>query len=447
MKDNLRIGVGAGYSGDRVDPAVDLAEKADLDYLVFECLAERTIALAQLRKLRNPEAGFDPLLEERMRAVLPVAVKNNTRIITNMGQANPVAAARRTAEIAQELGLSGLRVVALLGDDVLEAVTSGGGTVLETDEPVEAYKDRIVSANAYLGGEEIVSALELEPDVIITGRVADPSLFLAPMIHEFDWSTEDYVLIGQGTVVSHLLECAGHLTGGYLADPVSKPVEGMANLGFPYAIVERSGRATITKLPEAGGEITRDICKEQLLYEITNPKSYLTPDVTADFTSVDLYLSDKDTVRISGGTGAPRPDMLKVAVGFRDGFLGEGQISYAGPNVSERAHLAGEIVAERLEKVHRLEPLEMRTDYIGESSSFRNATAPVHPPAEVRLRVAAKTRTREEAELVGREVQALYTNGPAAGGGARQHVEEIIGVVSTLIGRGEVSPKKEIFES
>lgn len=423
MKDNLRIGAGAGYSGDRVDPAVELAEKANLDYLVFECLAERTIALAQLRKLQDPEVGFDPLLEERVRAVLPIVVENSTRIITNMGQANPTAAARRTTDIARELGLSGVRVVALLGDDVLEAVANSEGTVLETGEPIEAYKDRIVSANAYLGAEEIVRALELEPDVVITGRVADPSPFLAPMIHEFGWPTEDYALAGQGTVVGHLLECAGHLTGGYLADPVSRPVEGMASLGFPYAVVEPSGRAVITKLPEAGGEITRDICKEQLLYEISDPGSYLTPDVIADFTSVDLNATGKDTIRVSGGTGAPRPDTLKVAVGFRDGFLGEGQISYAGPNASERAHLAGEIVTERLDKVHHLRPLEMRVDYIGESSVFRGATAPPYPPVDVRLRVAAKTRTKEEAELVGREVQTLYTNGPAAGGGARKHVE------------------------
>jgi hypothetical protein len=447
LKGTLRIGAGAGYSGDRVDPAVELADKADLDYLVFECLAERTIALAQLRRLRDPEAGFDPLLEERMRAILPTTSKNGTRIVTNMGQANPEAAARRTAEIARELGISGMRVVALMGDDVLEAVAKGGGTVLETGEPVGAYKDRMISANAYLGAEEIVRALQLDPDVVITGRVADPSLFLAPMIHEFAWSAEDHALTGQGTVVGHLLECAGQLTGGYFADPVAKPVEGMANLGFPYAVVEPSGGAVLTKLAEAGGEITLDTCKEQLLYEIGDPARYLTPDVTADFTSVELNSIGKDAIRVSGGDGAPRPDTLKVAIGFRDGFLGEGQISYAGPNAAERARLAAEIVTERLDKVHRIKPLETRVDYIGESSAFRSATDSPYRPVDVRLRVAAKTRTLEEAELVGREVQALYTNGPAGGGGARKHVEEIIGVVSTLIDRQKVGAQVQVFES
>lgn len=446
MKDVLRIGAGAGYSGDRVDPAVELAEKANLDYLVFECLAERTIALALLRKLRDPEAGFDPLLDERMRAVLPIAVGNGTRIVTNMGQANPVAAAGRTAEIARELGI-GVRVVALLGDDVLKVVANGGGTVLETGEPVEAYKDRMVSANAYLGAEEIVRALALGPDVVVTGRVADPSLFLAPMIHEFGWPADDYALMGRGTVLGHLLECAGQLTGGYFADPVAKPVSGMANLGFPYAVVEPSGEAVLTKLAGTGGEITLDTCKEQLLYEIGDPGRYLTPDVSADFTSVALDLTGKDSVRVSGGDGAPRPGALKVAIGFRDGFLGEGQISYAGPNASERARLAAEIVTRRLDEVHHIEPLEMRVDYVGESSAFRGATDPEYRPVDVRLRVAAKTRTKEEAELVGREVQTLYTNGPAGGGGARKHVEEIIGVVSTLVDRREVSAQVQVFES
>lgn len=446
MKNVLRIGAGAGYSGDRIDPAVELAEKADLDYLVFECLAERTIALAQLQKLGDSESGYDPLLEERMRAVLPIAVGNGTRIVTNMGQANPVAAARRTEEIARELGI-GVRVAALVGDDVLAAVAKGEGTVLETDEPVADYRDKMVSANAYLGAEEIVRALELEPDVVITGRVADPSLFLAPMIHEFGWPRDDYALMGQGTVLGHLLECAGQLTGGYFADPVVKPVSGMANLGFPYAVVEPSGGAVLSKLSGTGGEITLDTCKEQLLYEIGDPRRYLTPDATADFTSVELDVVGKDAIRVSGGDGAPRPGALKVAIGFRDGFLGEGQISYAGPNASERARLAAEIVTERLDKVHRIKPLEMRVDYIGESSAFRGATDPQYRPVDVRLRVAAKTRTREEAELVGREVQTLYTNGPAGGGGARKHVEEIIGVVSMLMDRREVSARVQVFES
>jgi hypothetical protein len=414
---------------------------------VFECLAERTIALAQLSKLRDPEAGFDPLLDERMRAVLPIVAKNGTRIVTNMGQANPKAAARRTSEIARELGISDMRVGALLGDDVLDAVAKDGGTVIETGEPVEAYKDRMVSANAYLGAEDIVRVLELEPDVVITGRVADPSLFLAPIIYEFSWSADNYALMGQGTVVGHLLECAGQITGGYFADPVAKPIEDMANLGFPYAIVEPSGEAVITKLPEAGGEITLGTCKEQLLYEISDPGRYLTPDVTADFTSVNLYPIGKDAVRVFGGKGTLRPATLKVAVGFRDGFLGEGQISYAGPNASERAHLAADIVTKRLENVHHLKLLEMRVDYIGESSAFRGATDPPYPPTDVRLRIAAKTQTRKEADLVGREVQALYTNGPAGGGGARKYVEEVIGVVSTLIGRDSVSAQSEIFES
>lgn len=448
MKESVRIGAGAGYSGDRIDPAVELAEKADLDYLVFECLAERTIALAQLRKLEDRGGGYDPLLEERMRQVLPAALENGTCLVTNMGQANPAAAAERTAEIADELGLRGLRVAAVLGDDVLDTIlaeTEGGtGRVIETGEPVAAYRDRLVSANAYLGAEAIAQALEHEPDVVITGRVADPSLFVAPMMHEFGWSATDYATLGKGTVMGHLLECAGQLTGGYFADPESKPVPGMARLGFPYAVVERSGDGMVTKLPDSGGQISLANCKEQLLYEVGNPAQYITPDVAADFTGVELQIQDKDTVRVAGATGHERTDTLKAALGIRDGFLGEGQISYAGPKALERAHLAAQIVEERLAKVHRIEPVELRTDYIGVNSTFRGPASAIDP-AEVRLRLAAKTKTRSEAELVAREVQTLYTNGPAGGGGARKHIEEVIGVVSTLLSRERISFNVRLF--
>lgn len=444
----MRIGAGAGYAGDRVDPAVELAEKADLDYLVFECLAERTIALAQLRRLEDRAEGYDPLLEERMRKVLPAAMANGTRLVTNMGQANPVAAAERATEIAAQLGLGGLKVAAVLGDDVLDEVLAdsekGGSRILETGEPVAAYRQRLVSANAYLGAEAIAAALADEPDVVITGRVADPSLFVAPLMHEFGWVATDYPTLGRGTVIGHLLECAGQLTGGYFADPKTKPVAGMTRLGFPYAVVDSSGEGTVTKLSDSGGEISLANCKEQLLYEVGDPASYLTPDVAADFTGVALQMKQQDTVSVTGGTGRERTDTLKVALGIRDGFLGEGQISYAGPNALERARLAAGIVEERLADVHGVETVESRTDYIGLDSTFRGVPVD-HDPPEVRLRVAAKTNTRPEAELVAREVQALYTNGPAGGGGARKHVEEVIGVVSTLLPRERVAPYTRIF--
>lgn len=299
-KTKIRIGCGAGFSGDRLEPAVVLAERGELDYLVLECLAERTIALAQKRKLQDPEQGYDPLLERRIRSLLPLLVQNKVRLISNMGAANPIAGAKKIIEIARELGLS-IRVAAITGDDVLAKIDPQW-LALETGEPLEK-SGPIISANAYLGIEPILEALQSEAQIILTGRVADPSLFLAPMIHEFDWGTDDYDLLGKGTVIGHLLECAGHITGGYFAEPLKKPVEGMADLGHPFADVFPDGSALISKVEGTGGVVNLQTAKEQLLYEVINPYEYYTPDVIADFTTVYLSESGPDQVSVRGGTG------------------------------------------------------------------------------------------------------------------------------------------------
>ena len=252
---NIRLGAGAGYSGDRIEPAVDLAASGDLDYLVFECLAERTIALAQGARQADPNAGYDPFLDERMRAVLPATSRSGTRIISNMGAANPLAAARRIGGIAGELGLS-LKVAAVTGDDVLDVVSSGNWPIEETGGFIPDLRDRILSANAYLGVAPIVEALAAGADVVVTGRVADPALFLAPLIHEFGWAMDDWDRLGQGTLVGHLMECAGQVTGGYFADPGKKDVPNLARLGFPIAEVRADGEAVITKLSGTGGAVT-----------------------------------------------------------------------------------------------------------------------------------------------------------------------------------------------
>ena len=298
---HIRIGSGAGYSGDRIDPAVELAEQGSLDYLVFECLAERTIALAQKARRLDPAAGFDPLLEERMRAVLPLCARHSIRIVTNMGAANPLGAMERTRAVARSLGIPRLKIAAVTGDDVLELVRDGDYTFPEIGQTARSMGDRLISANAYLGAEGIVGALAAGADVVITGRVADPSLFLAPLLHEFGWSASDWNRLGQGTVVGHLLECAGQVTGGYFADPGYKDVPRLARLGFPLAEVAEDGSAVITKVAGSGGLVTRATCTEQLLYEIQDPAAYLTPDVVADFTRVTLADAGHDRVRVSGG--------------------------------------------------------------------------------------------------------------------------------------------------
>jgi hypothetical protein len=429
----IRIGAGAGYAGDRIEPAVELAEKGRLDYLVFECLAERTIALAQLQKAKDPDAGYDPLLGERMQAVLAACRSRGTRIVTNAGAANPAAAARRVLEVARALGLAGTRIAVVTGDDVLG--------LLRRAEPrsreLEALGERVISANAYIGMEPIVEALAGGADVVITGRAADPSLFLAPIAHAFSWASTDWARLGQGTLVGHLLECAGQVTGGYFADPGVKDVPGLARLGFPLAEVAEDGSAVITKVEGSGGRVSEATCKEQLLYEIHDPSRYVTPDVVADFTGAALADAGPDRVSVRGATGAERPGQLKVAVGYRDGFIGEGQVSYAGPGAVARARLALEIVAERL-RLTGARCRETRFDLVGVDALHGARLSAGAEPYEVRARVAGRADTAGEAARIGREVEALYTNGPAGGGGATQSVREVIAVASLFLPRDAV---------
>ncbi|WP_337044301.1 acyclic terpene utilization AtuA family protein [Emticicia sp. 17c] len=440
MKQKIRIGCGAGFSGDRLEPALVLAEKGELDYLVLECLAERTIALAQKRKLQDPSKGYDPLLERRIGLLLPTLVKNNVCLITNMGAANPVEGARKIISIAQQQGIK-IKVAAVTGDDVL-INTSPDDPALETGKPL-SQSGELVSANAYMGIEGILTALERKVDIIITGRVADPSLFLAPMIHAFGWHTDNYDLLGKGTVIGHLLECAGHITGGYFADPVKKPVDDMAHLGHPFADVFPDGSAVISKVAGTGGIINLQTAKEQLLYEVINPHEYFTPDVIADFTTVQLKEIGHNQVKVTGGTGKVKPQTYKVSVGYKAFYLGEGEIAYAGPSALERAQLAGEIIYTRLKDLYT----DIRIDYLGNNAIHRTNFGHESVPYEIRLRVAAKASNEAAAALVGEELEALYTNGPAGGGGVRKMTNEVIGIVSTLIDRDKIRPIVSFFES
>ena len=435
----VRIGCGAGYSGDRIEPAVEMAEKGGIRYLVFECLAERTIAIAQQARRRDPAAGFDALLAARMEACLPACRKNGVKIVTSMGAANPPAGARTIRDVARRLGIGGLKIAAVTGDDVLEAIRAHDPVLLETGERVSRLGDRLVAANAYLGAGPIVEALESGADAVITGRVADPSLFLAAAIYEFGWDMNNWDLLGQGTVMGHLLECAGQVTGGYFADPGLKDVPDPARLGFPIAEVREDGTFVVTKVPGSGGTVTPATCKEQLLYEIHDPSAYITPDVVADFTGVRVTGVGKDRVQVTGGRGRPRTDSLKVSIGYADGFIGEGQISYGGPGAVARGKLALEIVRERL-KLTGVQYDEIRCDLIGVNALHGDRISAGREPYEVRLRVAARTRTMAEAARIGNEVETLYTNGPAGGAGAWKSAREVVAIASALIPRALVSP-------
>lgn len=441
----FRIGAGAGYSGDRIDPAQELAERGGLDALVFECLAERTIALAQLRRSADPQSGYDPLLKERMRAVLPACERQGICVITNMGAANPLAAGQAVLQVARELGLARLRVAVVVGDDVLPWMREHDVPLLESGETVRSLDGRLISANAYLGADALLPALQAGADVVITGRVADPALFLAPLMHHFGWQADDWQRMGQGIVVGHLLECAAQVSGGYIADPGFLDVAGLAEVGFPLAEVRADGMAVITKLDGTGGRVDRLTCTAQLLYELEDPSRYLQPDVVADFSGVRLVDDGADRVRVEGANGQPRPEALKVTLGYRDGYIGEGQISYAGPGARARGELALAILERRLKRLG-LDALEHRAELIGVNAMHGPALGADREPYEVRVRLAMRAATRDQAEQVGREVEAMYLNGPAGGGGVTQSVREVVAAASALIPRDAVRPECHLLE-
>ena len=438
----VRLGMGSAWWGDRVRPAADLAEHGDLDYLLFETMAEATISAAQVRRRADPAfPGYDTYFDERMRAALPACAARGTKIVSNQGWINPEGARERCLEIAAELGLGRLRVAAVVGGIVTDRLDRLVGGVLESGADLAAIRPSVISAEAYLGTEPIVEALAAGADVVITSRVADPSLTLAPLVHEFGWRLDDWQRLGRGTCVGHLLECAGQVTGGYFADPGYKDVPGLERLGFPIAEVTEDGTAVITKLPEAGGMVTPATCKEQLLYEVHDPARYLTPDVTADFTGVELEAAGPDRVRVSGASGSPRPEPLKVDIGCLEGFMAEDLFFYAGPGALERARLAGRVLRARLAEA-QLETDELRIDFVGLNAVHGEASpAPAAAPYEVAVRVVARARCRAEAEKVVREVDAIAVGGPAATGkripfGSR--VREVVGVWSGAIPRDAV---------
>ncbi|MFP8782600.1 acyclic terpene utilization AtuA family protein [Planococcus plakortidis] len=437
----IRIGSGAGYSDDRLEPALEIMEKGNVDYIVFECLAERTIAIAQQRKMKNPDEGYDKLLAYRMERVLPLCSSKKVKVVTNMGAANPVAAAKLVKEMAEAQNMSGLKIAAVVGDDVFSEIDYySDASLLENGRKINEIRSSIVSANAYIGAAGIAEALDNGADIVITGRASDPSLFLGPLIHEFGWSMDDANLMGIGTMAGHLMECGAQVTGGYFADPGYKDVPELWNVGFPILEIDEEGELLISKLKTAGGMVSESTVKEQLLYEIHDPANYLTPDVIADFSQAEVYQVEKDVVKVSGGSGKAKSGYLKTSIGYKEGYLAEGEISYGGAGSIERAELAREIISKRLELAN-VQIDEIRYDFIGQNSLYKGALSDRSSAKEVRLRVAARTVEPEDAKAVTREVEALYTNGPAGGGGIRTSIKDIVSIGSILIPESQVSIK------
>jgi Acyclic terpene utilisation family protein AtuA len=442
----IRIGAGAAWWGDRVEPAAAIAEHGRLDYLCFETMAEATVSAAQVRARRDPSfPGYDTYLDDRMNAVLSACVRQGTRIISNQGWINPDAAAQRIRYWLKALGLPEVKVASVNGSLITEQVIGWTDRILENGEPTASLKDRLVSAEVYLGAEPIVQALREGAQIVVTGRVADPSLFLAPMMFEFGW---DHATLGQGTGIGHLMECGAQVTGGYFSDPGFKDVPEPWNFGFPIAEVSEDGSAVICKLEGTGGVVSVQTVKEQMLYEVHDPAHYITPDVVVDFTSAHLELLAPNRVRVSKIGGKPRTATLKASMGCLEGFIGEDMFFYAGPGALRRARLAKQILEERF-RIVGLQADELRIDFLGMNAIHGEATPQDAPePYEIAVRVAARTKTREQAIKVGREVDGMAVSGIAYTGKRVPHADrtrEVIGVWSALVPREHITASLRFF--
>ncbi|MBO9330912.1 acyclic terpene utilization AtuA family protein [Achromobacter xylosoxidans] len=441
MTRTVFIGSGAGFADERPDAGIHVAKALATcngpRYIVYENLGERTLALAQKERHRDPNAGYTPQLESFLRPTLRFCKENNIRVVGNFGAANPIGAGKRIMEMARELGVGGLKVAVVTGDDLLEYVAQDKIRSWPIVEGIPLPDTNIISANVYIGAQPIQRALATGADVVVLGRVTDSALLLGPLMHEFGWKEDQWDLMAAGTLAGHLLECSAQITGGYFADPGYKDVPDLARIGFPIAEVSATGECVITKPPGTGGRVSLRTVKEQMLYEIHDPSAYLVPDVTLDITGVELEQIGEDRVRVSGARGKPRPPTLKVTVCTDGGWLGEGEITYAGPNSLARAQLAEQVLRERMMIMEIDCPI--RIDIVGTISTFDSDAGTLRrlgtwaPDGDYRVRIAGKSFDKNTVESVTNELIALYTSGPAGGGGVRRSLVSRVQTHSALV--------------
>ncbi|MBI1396061.1 MAG: acyclic terpene utilization AtuA family protein [Betaproteobacteria bacterium] len=448
MSRKVFIGCGAGFSGDRIDAAVPVVRTLSrLDgerFLIYEVLAERTLAIAQKLRRDDPDKGYSPFLDAYLSRVLADCHAHGIRIVTNMGAANPLGAAKRVQALAAELGVRGLRVAAVTGDDLLATLSEAEILAHPRIEGLDPEVRKLVAANAYMGARPIAEALATGAHVVLVGRTTDAALSLGPLVHVHGWGENDLDLLAQGTVCGHLLECGAQVTGAYFADPGFKDVDDLAHVGFPIAEVDAHGELLITKAADTGGLVDRATVIEQLLYEVHDPRNYLTPDVTLDLGEVTVDQVGLNRVQVSGARGKEPPATLKATVCFDAGWLGEGEITYSGPNALARARLAASVVRTRCTEIGITE--RVRVDVLGTQAVFdgdapqRRPTVEFPADGEYRVRAAARSAHRHIAQQVADEVLSLYCSGPAAGAGVRQNVTAQIGTASILVDRAHVTP-------
>ncbi|MHB8617960.1 MAG: acyclic terpene utilization AtuA family protein [Chloroflexota bacterium] len=464
----VRLGAGSAYWGDALEPAVELARQGNLDYIGFDHLAELTLSIFQRIKAKDPDKGYIPDLLPWMEAILPWTSRSGTKVVSNAGAANPLVGAREVAMVARRLGLAGLKIAAVTGDDVLEQIDrqiAAGFHFRNLDtgsEDIASVRPRIVAANAYIGSEGIVEALERGADVVVTGRVSDNALYVGPMMHEFGWTFRDgcWSQLGAAVTIGHLLECAALATGAISNFWESAP--DLWRVGYPIAEVtcELGGPATsgggsygvpaavLTKVPGSGGMVTPWTIKEQLVYEVHDPRSYLMPDAIADFTTLRLDELGPDRVRVSNMSGRERPSTLKLCIGYEDGWIGEGIAMFAWPEALKKARRAEELVRRRLEMLEV--PVEELLFEYGGYNALHLDVAPAPPPDinEIVLRVAGRTRTREAADVLRREVTHLWTlGGVGSAVSAPSRPRPVVSLWPTLFPREAVRQHVEMIEA
>ncbi len=455
MSSRYRIAGASGFWGDRNDALLDQVRGGPVDVVMLDYLAEVTMSILRIKKMRNPDQGYAGDFLKALGPALRDVVDRDVRVVTNAGGMNPRACAQAVVDTARKQAIPGVRVGLVTGDDVLgelDALLARGVSLanLDTGAPFSTVRERILSANAYLGSEPIAEALRQGARIVVTGRCTDSALALGPLLARFGWRADDWDRRAAGIVAGHLLECGGQGSGGNFAGGY-EGVPDLAHLGYPIAEVEENGDFVVTKHPGLGGLVTPAVLKEQLLYEIGDPRAYLTPDVTADFTSFRLEDLGRDRVRVSGVRGGPPPAELKVSMSYQDGWRNSVALTFVWPHAVERARATERLLRERCAK-RGLEIDEWHVDLIGvDGAHGPMAPAPREEPNEVLFRMSIRTRDRESAKRFGEEIAPLVLSGvPGAASGllsGRPEESAIVNYWPTLVPRDAARGVVEILES
>lgn len=454
MKNEITLGSGSGFWGDALDPAEMSLRHGKLNYLCMDYLAELTMALLQRMKLKNANVGYIPDLIEHMRVLLPLARASGTRIVCNGGGVNPRAAGQRLRELATELGLHGLRIAVVEGDDLLgrlDELAAVGERFVNMETNQDGFSDirkRVVAANVYTDSSGIQRALAEGADIVVTGRVSDNALYVGPIMHEFGWTYDDRHtdLIGAAITAGHIAECACACSGGMSSRFDEMPE--MGKVGFPIIEFSKDGTFVVTKPKDTGGKVDGFTVKEHLVYEIANPASYIMPDGIADFTSLTLCETGQDRVRVSGVKGRSLPEKLKLVIGYEDGWIGEGIVLFPWPRAYERAVKAKQTLNERFERMN-LKADDILFNFVGLNTLHGPAADDTIPDFnEIGLRVAAKTKSRDEADKIRRACTHLWIMGPGGSAfGTPMKPRPVVAVWPTLVDRSTVTQTVSILEA